>query len=47
MAQAMFAALANGVISADRYHEYAFEDAAKAHADMEDRKTAGAVLLIP
>jgi NADPH2:quinone reductase len=47
MAQALFAALADGVITADRHHEYAFDEAAKAHADMEARKTAGAVLLIP
>jgi NADPH2:quinone reductase len=47
MAQAVFSAIANGVISAGRHHEYAFEDASKAHADMEARKTAGAVLLIP
>ena len=47
MAQALFLALADRVITADRYHEYAFEDVAKAHADMEGRKTAGAVLLIP
>lgn len=47
MAQALFSALAAGVISADRHHEYAFEAAAQAHADMEGRKTSGAVLLIP
>ena len=47
MAQALFSALGGGVISADRHHEYTFDDAAKAHADMEARKTAGAVLLIP
>ncbi len=47
MAQALFSVLDRGVISAQRHHEYAFEDAAKAHADMESRKTAGAVLLIP
>lgn len=47
MAKALFAALADRVITAGRFHEYAFEDGAKAHADMEGRKTAGAVLLIP
>ena len=47
MAQALFAALADHVITAGHFHEYAFEDASKAHADMEGRKTAGAVLLIP
>lgn len=47
MAQTLFSALADRVLTADHRHEYAFEDAAKAHADMEARKTAGAVLLIP
>jgi NADPH2:quinone reductase len=47
MAEALFSALADRVITAGHCHEYAFEDAAKAHADMESRKTAGAVLLIP
>jgi NADPH2:quinone reductase len=47
MAKALFSALADGVISADHPHTYAFADAARAHADMEGRKTAGAVLLIP
>jgi NADPH:quinone reductase len=47
MAQTLFAALADRVITADHHHEYAFDDAPKAHADMEARKTAGAVLLIP
>ncbi len=47
MAQSLFSALADRVISPGHYHEYAFDDAAKAHADMEARKTAGAVLLIP
>lgn len=47
MAQALFSALADGVITADRHHEYTFGHAAEAHADMEGRRTAGAVLLIP
>jgi NADPH2:quinone reductase len=47
MAQALFSALADRVITADDYHEYALQDASTAHADMEARKTAGAVLLIP
>jgi NADPH2:quinone reductase len=46
-AQALFSALADGVLTADHPHEYALENAAKAHADMEARKTAGAVLLRP
>ena len=47
MAKALYSALAEGVITPGDFHEYAFDDAAKAHADMEARKTAGAVLLIP
>ncbi|OYW20667.1 MAG: hypothetical protein B7Z52_02035 [Burkholderiales bacterium 12-64-5] len=45
MAATLFAALADGVISADRHHDYAFSDAGQAHHDMEERRTAGAVLL--
>jgi NADPH:quinone reductase len=47
MLQSLFSALADRVITADHHHEYALEDASKAHADLEARKTAGAVLLIP
>ena len=47
MAKILFAALADRVITADHHHEYAFDNVSKAHADMEARKTAGAVLLIP
>ena len=47
MAQSLFKALADGVITSDARHEYAFDDVAQAHRDMEARKTAGAVLLIP
>lgn len=47
MAQALFSVLADRVLTADHPHEYELEDAAKAHADMEARKTSGAVLLIP
>jgi len=45
MAERLFHALAQKVISADDAHIYAFDDVAQAHADMEARKTAGAVLL--
>ena len=45
MARDLFAALEHGVITADRPHEYALADAARAHDDMEQRKTAGAVVL--
>lgn len=47
MAKALFSALADGVITAGDHHDYTFGDAAGAHADMEARKTSGAVLLIP
>lgn len=47
MARALFSALADGVITADSHHQYAFEQAAEAHADLEGRRTTGAVLLIP
>jgi len=46
MAATLFAALADGVITADQHHDYAFADAARAHRDMEERRTAGAVLLM-
>ena len=46
MAKTLFSALADGTITADRHHDYAFDDVAQAHRDMEDRKTAGAVLLV-
>ena len=46
MSKALFAALADGVITADQHHEYAFDKVAQAHRDLEDRKTAGAVLLM-
>jgi NADPH2:quinone reductase len=47
MAQALFSALTSRVLTADDHHEYAIANASQAHADMENRKTAGAVLLIP
>jgi len=45
MAGRLFHALADGTITADDCHEYAFTEAAQAHADLEARKTTGAVLL--
>ncbi len=47
MAQSLFSALHDRVITADRHHEYPLDEAGRAHADMEARKTSGAVLLIP
>ena len=46
MSKTLFSALADGTITADRHHDYAFDDVAQAHRDMEARKTAGAVLLV-
>ncbi|MDT8326684.1 MAG: quinone oxidoreductase [Roseovarius sp.] len=46
-AQNLFAAIAAGVVRADTVATYALTDAAKAHADIEARRTSGSVLLIP
>lgn len=45
MAASLFDALAKGIVTPGAYHEYAFDDIGKAQQDMEDRKTAGAVIL--
>lgn len=45
MAQRLFQALQDGVMSADEAHEYPFDEASRAHADLESRNTTGAVLL--
>jgi NADPH2:quinone reductase len=45
MATSLFDALASGVITPGAIHEYRFEDVGRAQRDMEDRKTAGAVML--
>ncbi len=45
LADRLFQALSSGIITADHVHEYAFADVARAHEDMEARRTAGAVLL--
>ncbi len=42
---AVFAALANGDISVATRHVYPLRDAARAHADIEARKTAGSIVL--
>jgi NADPH2:quinone reductase len=47
MAASLFKALEERVIASGAYHEYRLEDVGQAHLDMEQRKTAGAVLLIP
>jgi NADPH2:quinone reductase len=45
MAASLFKALADGIITPGSIHEYRFEDVGRAQRDMEDRKTAGAVVL--
>jgi NADPH2:quinone reductase len=45
MAQRLFQSLRDGVMSADDAHEYPFADAARAHEDLEARRTTGAVIL--
>lgn len=45
MTASLFDALAKGVISAGTIHEYRFEDIGRAQQDMEQRRTAGAVIL--
>ena len=45
MAASVFKALADGIITAGASNEYRFEDIGRAQRDMEDRKTAGAVIL--
>jgi NADPH:quinone reductase len=47
MAKRMFKAFVNGDFKLDTPTLYALKDAAKAHADLEARKTAGALVLIP
>lgn len=45
MAASLFDALARGIVTPGAYHHYAFDEIGKAQQDMEDRKTAGAVIL--
>lgn len=44
-AASLFKALGDGVITSGACHEYRFEDVGQAQRDMEERKTAGAVIL--
>jgi NADPH2:quinone reductase len=45
MTAALFTALVDGVITPGAINEYRFEDVGRAQHDMEQRKTAGAVIL--
>ncbi|HVT36250.1 MAG TPA: quinone oxidoreductase [Nevskiaceae bacterium] len=46
-ANVVFDALARGIIRADVRQRYPLADAARAHADLEARKTTGATILLP
>ncbi|XP_054812004.1 uncharacterized protein LOC129313124 [Prosopis cineraria] len=43
----VFANVASGVLKVRVNHTYSLSDAAKAHADLESRKTTGSIVLIP
>ncbi|XP_010062458.2 quinone oxidoreductase isoform X1 [Eucalyptus grandis] len=43
----VFASVASGVLKVRVNHTYPLSEAAKAHADLESRKTSGSVVLIP
>lgn len=43
----LFANVASGVLKVRVNHTYPLSEAAKAHQDLEDRKTSGSVVLIP
>ena len=43
----VFANLASGVLRIRVNHTYPLSEAARAHADLEARKTSGSILLIP
>ena len=44
---ALFAAIDSGAVSISVNHEYALEEAAQAHADLEARRTSGSIVLRP
>jgi NADPH2:quinone reductase len=43
----LFEAVAQGAVTIDIHQTYALKDAAKAHQDLENRRTTGATVLIP
>ena len=43
----VFANVANGVLRVRVNHTYLLSEAARAHADLEGRKTSGSIVLIP
>src|SRR5262249_55805398 len=47
MTASLFTALRDGTITAGAYHEYRLAEVGQAQRDIEERKTAGAVLLTP
>jgi NADPH2:quinone reductase len=46
-ASGLFEALARGIIKADIRQRYGLRETARAHLELESRKTTGASLLIP
>ncbi|WP_293002224.1 quinone oxidoreductase [Nevskia sp.] len=46
-ANALFDVVARGIVTAQVHQRYALRDAARAHLDLESRKTTGASVLIP
>ena len=46
-AEALFGVIGSGVIDCEPRQRYALADAAKAHADLEARKTVGSTILLP
>jgi NADPH2:quinone reductase len=46
-ADTLFSAVINGKLHVPINHAYALKDAAKAHIDLESRKTTGASILKP
>lgn len=46
-AEALFAVVASGAVTVDVRQRYALAEAARAHADLEGRRTTGATVLLP
>ncbi len=46
-ATALFDVVANGIVKVEINQRYALQDAARAHSDLESRRTSGATILIP
>jgi NADPH2:quinone reductase len=46
-ASSLFEVVASGIVSVRINQRYALKDAARAHADLEGRRTTGTTILIP